>query len=258
MPHLDKLLRQLPRLIIPAKPVMEFTLFSNLPAEVRILIWGHAANEPRDFFLWRQGFGIGAYARCYSRHRGYQRSLPAVMEACRESREGKKHYERVFQFIRLPSRVHCRAAPAWINFDFDRLWVPADGATVSDLRNVDRDGCDPLDNYNYDRATITRIRNIEFECNSRYGPSTIRQALSSYQVLLSTLNGINLIITASRQRFANVCGDKAPLGTELKVLDKEEATRQALKEFRKHQAWKDSNIHFELDAVLDNLTLATN
>ena len=172
------------------------------------------------------------------------------MEACKESREeGKKYYERVFQFIRLRRRDHCRAAPAWINFAFDRLWVLADGGTVSDLRNFDRDDCDPLDNYNYDRATITRIRNIEFECNSRYGPSTIRQALSSYQVLLSTLNGINLIITASRQRFANVCGDKAPLGTELS---------QAPKEFQKHRAWKDANIHFELDAMLDDLSLATN
>ena len=250
MPHLDKLLRQLPRLIIPAKPVMEFTLFSNLPAEVRILIWGHAANEPRDFFLWRQGFGIGAYARCYSHHRGYQPSLTAVMEACKESREeGKKYYERVFQFIRLRRRDHCRAAPAWINFDFDRLWVPADGATVSDLRNVDRDGCDPLDNYNYDRANLARNRNIKFEFINSYVPATIKQALSSYQVLLGTLNGINLIITASRQRFANVCGDKAPLGTELS---------QAPKEFQKHRAWKDANIHFELDAMLDDLSLATN
>lgn len=60
------------------KPFSEFTLFSKLPLELRLLVWSFATPEPAII--------VQRKSRVKGRRFFFDRPVPAILQACRESR----------------------------------------------------------------------------------------------------------------------------------------------------------------------------
>jgi hypothetical protein len=94
-----------------------FTLFPNLPIEIRLKIWGITASVARDVIL--------APNFLVTNRLNYQSLAPAIMHTCKESRqEGKLYYELCTE-IYYRRRFDCGMPvnTTWINFSVDRFII---------------------------------------------------------------------------------------------------------------------------------------
>jgi hypothetical protein len=126
------LLSKLPNLTVAGFPkdLETFTLFPNLPLELRRNIWGYAGDHPRTLqlistrYMKKPGGSIEGHNK-----------IPGILQACSESRkEGLKHYTACtkrcicLEWIHdtnghVESRIPCTASKIYINFDVDRFYL---------------------------------------------------------------------------------------------------------------------------------------
>jgi hypothetical protein len=127
------LLSKLPKLTVAGFPkdLETFTLFPNLPLELRLKIWSYAGDHPQTLQLtdtWS----------CKSQRRvGVEgnNQVPGILQACAESREeGLKHYTACTKRCAFSVEIHgmnghvasrkpCTASKVYINFDVDRFYM---------------------------------------------------------------------------------------------------------------------------------------
>jgi hypothetical protein len=104
----------------PAQPFSMFTKFAEFPPEIRINIWAHACNKPRNVDLWSN------FRRCEVEKTIFYTQLyeskltqippPPILDASREARiEGLKHFEMEFRTNQHPG--------FYVNFDYE-TFVP--------------------------------------------------------------------------------------------------------------------------------------
>lgn len=74
----------------------EFLLFSSLPLEIRLEIWGYASFLPRNIDIWPYYLGgplTGPFNNFYPHHFVSNNGIPGLLHTCRESRTvGLQHY----------------------------------------------------------------------------------------------------------------------------------------------------------------------
>ncbi|KAN0089558.1 hypothetical protein V8E51_019818 [Hyaloscypha variabilis] len=160
MSRVQLLCQDLPKLEIIV-PLREFTLFPDLPPELRHRIWRFAAMVPRSIRLRRLD---------YSSTYDDQPDAPAIMRTSRESRwEGKRYYTlfRELKHIETEQGLldwtgeyidYRRKKMVWINFKVDRfMW---------DLTLLPRHSM-PADletHFNFEDFVIKSIRYLQCEC----------------------------------------------------------------------------------------------
>jgi hypothetical protein len=118
MTRLQGLLAQLPKLAIPL-PHTSFTLFPNLPSELRNNIWKYAVMVPRDINLqYKDSLALG----------DHQPRAPAILLTSSKPRaEGKRYYTFCPVLTKSPDKHRRRRANTrptvwvWINFTVDKF-----------------------------------------------------------------------------------------------------------------------------------------
>src|SRR6187402_1897009 len=86
-----RLLKELPPLVIPSRAPHAFTLFANLPIELRHKIWKLASFYSRRIKLF-SGYQIWLAAN-HSHHVEGQSKVPAILHTSKEARaEGLRYY----------------------------------------------------------------------------------------------------------------------------------------------------------------------
>lgn len=193
--RLRDLLSKLPNLTVAGFPetLETFTLFPNLPLELRLKIWCYAGDHPRTLQLtdtWdltEQGVGIEG-----------NNQVPGILQACSESRqEGLKHYtactkrcawsEKIHDTNgHVESRIPCPASKFYINFDVDRFYLQK--MEVSDSVRPR----DSLASYQLERRDLAKIQLLdipwEYAWVSFLGESVVINKAKS-------LREVNFIVT---------------------------------------------------------------
>jgi 2EXR family len=154
MSRFRELLSSLPRL---QAPVLRdtFTLFQNMPRELRDQVWGYAASESRVVTLFTM------IKPRPSKVDMDQSPHPAILQVNRESREeGLKYYTRVLEkcsgsclngIFHDDSCVQPRV-PLYINFTADQFHHGNDiDLIIHKIRYT----------YNFERSVLERIQNLE-------------------------------------------------------------------------------------------------
>jgi 2EXR family len=167
---------KIPKLVIPQPPLQEFTLFPELPRELRNRVWFFASSVSRDVSLLERNRSLVGEP-----HPG----SPALLSASRESREEAKRYYtlcRLSDSIFIPT-ISEYTEPAidgntiWVNFDVDRFVFS--GAPVASF------GVQPLSlerDFKFDLCALKKIQYLVIE---RYDTKVPRYALRLLAELLS-------------------------------------------------------------------------
>jgi len=187
MSRLPALLASLTRLQIPENrpdhppPLTEFTLFGELPVELRVKIWGIAACEPSKIIL-KSRTRTSTALQLHSSVDGQTRH-PSLLQVNFESRqEGLQFYEKCIEIEQgstndsSPIRVSRSCKVLYINFSkdvflFNCVWF---------LQPAPRD-------YNFCSCILNRIERLEV-IDSRL--ETIQHPLFNYRF---TRDKINLV-----------------------------------------------------------------
>ena len=166
--RLSDLLSHLPKLIVVDSicwPLESFTLFPDLPKELRLKIWNYSSHQSRTLFL-----GGGWYLERKNLNKLPTESIennnkvPAVLHTCSEARlEGLKHYTACakrcshnFYNRHIPwytcENQGCVSKHVYVNFNADRFLCRnfPDGAL--------------LDEYQLDKKDLAMIQFLDIEC----------------------------------------------------------------------------------------------
>jgi len=176
--RLHGLLSKLPNLTVSGFPedLETFTLFPNLPLEIRLKTWSYAGDHPRTLQLtdtWyqkKQRVGIEGNNR-----------VPGILHACSESRqEGLKHYtactKRCSRWEKIhginghvASQISCPASKVYINFDVDQFNLQK-METSSRPRNS-------LASYQLERRDLAKIQLLDIpweHLSVKFLPDSVR------------------------------------------------------------------------------------
>jgi hypothetical protein len=193
--RMRELLCKLPKLTVAGFPedLNTFTLFPNLPLELRLKIWSYAGDHPRTLQLtdtWdlqEQGVGIEG-----------NNQVPGILQACSESRqEGLKHYTACTKRCAWSEKIHgtnghveartpCPDSKVYINFDVDRFYLQR-------MKVPDRvRPRDSLASFQLERRDLAKIQFLdipwEYDWVSFLGKSVLIKEAKS-------LRGLNFIVT---------------------------------------------------------------
>jgi hypothetical protein len=106
-------------------PLTQFTLFPTLPVELRLKIWTIASFHSRNVDIWARCLGkIGSRLHPYTPFKYTSHcSVPAILHACRESREvGLQYYHLDFGTFYENGTFRFETLPKiYINFAVDRV-----------------------------------------------------------------------------------------------------------------------------------------
>jgi hypothetical protein len=146
----------------------EFTLFPQLPRELRNKIWEFAATEPRNIKLLLAL--IDADAGLHPRRtliEGQHRH-PGLLQACSESREeGLRVYQPCYHYsnyrVGFPHWQDSRSNITYINFALDQFELDLPGSRYDfETSRVIRS----ISEYNFKPPVLAKIKYLEVQCSS--------------------------------------------------------------------------------------------
>jgi 2EXR family len=159
------LLSKIPKLTVAGFPedLQTFTLFPELPSELRVKIWGFACYHQRTLLLsntWQRPIGAEHRESIENNHK-----VPAVLHTCSESRqEALKCYIICAKRCNIDSDIHstdghqstttlCSGKKIYVNFEVDRFLRP------------DRDSIfhPSLEGYQLEAKDLAKIQYLDIE-----------------------------------------------------------------------------------------------
>ena len=174
--RLSDLLSHLPKLNVVdpiCRPLETFTLFPDLPIELRFKIWNYSSRQSRTLLLsdtWHMDRRL-KFRKIESIENESKNKVPAVLHTCSDARqEGLKHYtacakrcpRKFYNFFNRQIPAHtcekqgCVSKHVYVNFDADRFLCRnfAGGVLPSELQ--------------LDKKDLVMIQFLDIECEDAW------------------------------------------------------------------------------------------
>jgi 2EXR family len=170
--RLQYLLSILPKLIIPTplQPLETFTLFSQLPIEIRTKVWKLLSFQPRKVKLFFDRPPVILNKR---RSIDGQSRIPVVLRICQESRkEGLRHYTLCKEKVPIRLPVGDWINHLYINFNVDHF-----------MHGFVLEYGEGFLSSNFDLEVLEKIRFIDAHYDAHYSMATRQTHLNDFQSL---------------------------------------------------------------------------
>jgi len=213
MSRVQLLCRSLPKLATSPEHQLEtFTLFPELPHELRNKIWRYVASVSRNVTV--------TMGRQYRNQIG-QLPAPSVLQATQESRtEAMRYYTLCIDYAAPPptfvrylgGKVH---PPVWINFAVDVFLLGPEASYHNrEVKTV----------FNFDDNVLSQIQNVEMKCKD--GIYGLKKHMDNFRTILVQKSLVSLTVVID-DRLAGISqGNDDWFWRELSLLKREEQLRQ--------------------------------